>query len=45
MTTVTLKTFYHCGKETIAIDAPCTGNINLAIRQLKGVRWSQAYEL
>lgn len=36
---------YHRGKENIAIDAPNKGDINLAIRKLPGVRWSQTNKL
>jgi integrase/recombinase XerD len=41
MDAIFLKPLYHHGKENIGIYAPNTKDINLAIRKLKGVRWSQ----
>lgn len=45
MDTVILKPFYHRGKEAIAIAAPYKGEINLAIRKLKGILWSQTHSV
>ena len=45
METIDLKPLYHRGKENIAIQAPKDAAINLAIRKLSGVRWSQTNRL
>ncbi|MBB1285075.1 tyrosine-type recombinase/integrase [Flavisolibacter sp. BT320] len=45
METVVLRPLYHRGKETIAIIAPATGEINGAIRKLPGVKWSQTHKV
>lgn len=45
MSSITLRPLYHRGTEATAIDAPKTGAINLAIRKLKGVRWSQTHKV
>ncbi|RYZ29590.1 MAG: integrase [Chitinophagaceae bacterium] len=45
MYTVSLHALYHRGKETIAIVAPVSGEINGAIRKLPGVRWSQTHKV
>jgi integrase/recombinase XerD len=41
MDTIALKPLYHRGKEHIAIEAPNKTEINLVIRALSGVKWSQ----
>jgi integrase/recombinase XerD len=41
MDAITLKPLYHRGSEYLAIYAPNKPDINLAIRKLKGVKWSQ----
>lgn len=41
MHTIQLKPLFHRGQELIAIIAPRNQELNLAIRRLKGVRWSQ----
>jgi integrase/recombinase XerD len=45
MDTIVLRPLYHRGKETIAIEAPNTGEINLAIKNLKGIKWSQTHKV
>lgn len=42
METVRLAPLYHRGKENIAIHATYQKDLNLAIRKLVGVRWSQS---
>lgn len=42
METVFLQPLRHRGAETIAILAPGNGPVNLAIRKLPGVKWSQS---
>src|SRR6476661_4668378 len=41
MQTVCLKPLFHRGKENIALYYPNDKVINLAVRKLKDVRWSQ----
>lgn len=41
MHTVVLKPFVHRGQEVIGIAAPYVRELDLAIRRLEGVRWSQ----
>ena len=45
MNTIILKPLYHRNKENIAIEAPKLPEINLAIRKLPGVRWSQTHRV
>ncbi|MDQ3846572.1 MAG: phage integrase N-terminal SAM-like domain-containing protein, partial [Bacteroidota bacterium] len=45
METVCLKPLYYRGQENIAIDAPDKGQLNIAIRQLLGVKWSQTHKV
>lgn len=45
MLTISLHPLYHRGKETIAIEAPNTGEINGTIRKLPGVKWSQTHRV
>src|SRR5690242_51843 len=45
MDTVSLKPLVHRGAEVIAIDAPNRSDINLAIRKLPRVKWSQTHGL
>ncbi|WP_240410163.1 tyrosine-type recombinase/integrase [Flavisolibacter nicotianae] len=45
MLTIELRPLYHRGKEQIAIHAPFEKEINLAIRRLPGVRWSETHKV
>lgn len=45
MFTVSLHPLYHRGNETIAIQAPMSGELNLAVRKLAGVKWSQTHRV
>lgn len=41
MRTVVVKPFVHRGHEVIGIDAPYVRELDVAVRKLKGVQWSQ----
>ncbi len=45
MKTVCLKPLYHRGQENIAIHAARLPDLNLAIRKLPGVKWSQTHKV
>ena len=45
MFTVELRPLYHRAKENIAIYGPYEKELNLAIRKLDGVRWSQTHKV
>ena len=45
MLTVELRPLYHRAKENIAIYGPYQKDLNLAIRKLEGVRWSQTHKV
>ncbi|HEU4903019.1 MAG TPA: site-specific integrase, partial [Flavisolibacter sp.] len=45
MDVIILKPLYHRGSENIAIHAPNKPDITLAIRKLKGVKWSQTQKV
>lgn len=44
MPTVLLRPLFHRGQEVIAIEAPKVAELNLAIRKLRGVKWSQTHK-
>jgi integrase/recombinase XerD len=45
MHTAILKPFVHRGQEVIGIDAPNVRELDLAIRKLKGIKWSQTNKI
>jgi integrase/recombinase XerD len=45
MGTIVLKPLYHRDRENIAIEVPKQGEINLAVKKLKGVKWSQTHRV
>lgn len=45
MQSISLKQVYHKGQDNIGIYAPNNKELNLAIRKLKGVKWSQTHKV
>jgi site-specific recombinase XerD len=43
-TIITIKPILHRGEEHLAIFFPFTGNIDYAIRSIKGIKWTQTYK-
>lgn len=43
MTSITLRPFFHRGKENVAIEAPNLSALTLAIRKPSGAKWSQTH--
>lgn len=45
MQTAVLRPLFHRGQEVIGIDIPKERNLDLAVRKLKGVKWSQTHRV